>query len=969
MKHRLKTTIGVLALSLGFCFAGDAQNLILNPQLELGPVVTGGGQIANATNWTMGASFATAGLGAPTPDLFDRHSTTCGAPLGDINNLCVPINKWGTLNDFSGLNRYAGIWLNCIDEWSVKKYYDEHIQGQLTGYLSAGCYGLNFKIAGLSAALGNGSTNSLSNVEVLLTNAAGTSSIVVYTAPAPTIQVWHAYGTGITITPAQAGIYNRIEFRMRRNATAANQTIATAVYLDEFSLSAISSNAGLNKTICSGTGTTIGTAPDPLSGFIYSWSPGGMTTPVVSVSPTVTTTYTLTVSTPGGTCTSSSLVTVAVTPTPMVSVSNISVCTGTVIPASTTFGTAYTWTNSNPSIGLAASGTGNTPGFTATNATSKIIYATVSVTPSANGCTGIPVTYTIAVYPTPVVSVSNVTVCSGAFVPASTTFGPGFSWSNPYPTMGLPASGTGNTPGFTASNGTSRPTYTTVTVTPIANGCVGTAATYTVTVNPVPVVSIAGPSNSCSINTAILTASGATTYSWNTAAVTSAISVSPSATTTYTATGTNSSGCSSTATFTLNINPAVNLVVNGDFSSTTAPVGSSLNAYTIDCKPGEYLVAANFTNKCSSWPSIFDHTYGTAAGSMLLIDNGSYVDERVWSQTVNVTSGTVYTFSFWANCVYSPVTHPISLNMMVGTTLVAATGTVTPAQTWVKYTGTWTATASVPVVLSIIVPAASDIYRDFGIDDIFFGYCVDVCNPDFGVVSTLTSASSTTYTMVATPIINPSLYSGIGYYWDVVEVDATGAVVANSEVMNPNCWWLASGVNNFTGYNYATPYTSVNNSGIAFNGAAGACINTALGQFLTGHKYKITRGTWSNDCTWRQISATVSMSGTARSPLVIEKSEVSSVDSREADKIAMNKAKAEELTIYPNPSTGLFTLNMNNDEEKEVYVYDVMGKIVYMKKDTKEQSFVVDITGFTKGIYIVKVVSGNTVKTQRVINQ
>ena len=41
----------------------------------------------------------------------------------------------------------------------------------------------------------------------------------------------------------------------------------------------------------------------------------------------------------------------------------------------------FNWTNSNPSIGLAASGTGNIPSFTATNVTTSPVVATVTVTP------------------------------------------------------------------------------------------------------------------------------------------------------------------------------------------------------------------------------------------------------------------------------------------------------------------------------------------------------------------------------------------------------------------------------------------------------------------------------------------------------------------------------------------------------------------------------------------------------------
>lgn len=106
-------------------------------------------------------------------------------------------------------------------------------------------------------------------------------------------------------------------------------------------------------------------------------------------------------------------------------------------------------------------------------------------------------------------------------------------------------------------------------------GCFATSSGITNTVISVPSVSISETDNSgtandgivCSGNSATLTASGATTYSWNTGATNSAITVTPGSTTTYTVTGTTN-GCSATATSTVtvigcNFNFNVNLFLQG----------------------------------------------------------------------------------------------------------------------------------------------------------------------------------------------------------------------------------------------------------------------------------------------------------------------------------------------------------------------------------------------------------------------
>lgn len=59
----------------------------------------------------------------------------------------------------------------------------------------------------------------------------------------------------------------------------------------------------------------------------------------------------------------------------------------------------YTWVNSNPSIGLAASGVGNVPGFEATNPSAAAISGVVTVTSTLNGCVGSVSSYTVTVEP------------------------------------------------------------------------------------------------------------------------------------------------------------------------------------------------------------------------------------------------------------------------------------------------------------------------------------------------------------------------------------------------------------------------------------------------------------------------------------------------------------------------------------------------------------------------------------------
>jgi hypothetical protein len=89
-----------------------------------------------------------------------------------------------------------------------------------------------------------------------------------------------------------------------------------------------------------------------------------------------------------------------VTVQPLVTVNaitDVTACNGTLV-AQTTFGSptagvTFSWANNNTAIGLAASGTGNQPQFTA----AKAGTATITVTPYISGCAGTTRTYTITV--------------------------------------------------------------------------------------------------------------------------------------------------------------------------------------------------------------------------------------------------------------------------------------------------------------------------------------------------------------------------------------------------------------------------------------------------------------------------------------------------------------------------------------------------------------------------------------------
>ncbi|MGI2909615.1 PKD-like domain-containing protein, partial [Tolypothrix sp. VBCCA 56010] len=98
-------------------------------------------------------------------------------------------------------------------------------------------------------------------------------------------------------------------------------------------------------------------------------------------------------------------------------------------------------------------------------------------------------------------AIASQELCNGSSTAAVTFSGTatGYSWTNDTPSIGLPASGSGNIAAFTAVNNGNSPVTATIIVTPAYGACAGSTASFTIRVNPNPTFTATNnASNICS---------------------------------------------------------------------------------------------------------------------------------------------------------------------------------------------------------------------------------------------------------------------------------------------------------------------------------------------------------------------------------------------------------------------------------------------------------------------------------------
>ncbi|MBX3164064.1 MAG: gliding motility-associated C-terminal domain-containing protein [Bacteroidetes bacterium] len=535
------------------------------------------------------------------------------------------------------------------------------------------------------------------------------------------------------------------------SAGGCNNTATVLVYAVQLPTLTVGASPSV---ICEGSSAilTVGGAN------VFTWSPGGQTLSLITLSPSVTTTYSVTGTYTGQilTCPVTTVVTVVVNPLPAVLATSAptAICAGDLVTLNAASGTAinFTWSPSG--------GTGATVTDTPTTTTEYTVYAE-----DANNCSNTATT-SVLVNPLPsltITTASPISICEGDMVTytATSSSAINFTWQP----VGVIGSTVTDTPTLTT-------TYTVYAED--ANACINNA-TVNVVVNLLPNLTVtASSTNICAGETVTLDVAGASTYTWLPSNSTNTlITDAPTATSDYTVLGTSTAGCASTETIQVVVVPIPTVSISVD--NTVICEGSSVTFTAIGASNYTWLPSGNTSSVITETPTLTT-TYTIIADNSGACSVSETVEIVVNTVPTNVTAtvtGTLSctdptaTASFTGNSTSTDIDYvwfgPSSYSLaaqnasnitIAGTYTLAVTNTITGC----------VATTTIDTPLGVMPPTVTASSSSGSITCVINSVTIEaVSNPTADVTyswnGTITTSSFTTdvagtYTVVVTDTIS-----------------------------------------------------------------------------------------------------------------------------------------------------------------------------------------------------------------------
>ncbi|MBS1651245.1 MAG: T9SS type A sorting domain-containing protein [Bacteroidetes bacterium] len=724
-----------------------------------------------------------------------------------------------------------------------------------------------------------------------------------------------------------------------------------------------------NSTICSGA-----TANLNVSGAsTYSWSTGA-TSSSIFVSPASSTVYYVTGS--SGSCSSTKSVQVLVnaTPTLNLSASSTNICSPQSATLSISGASSYSWSN------------GSTSTLIVVSPSSSTTYSVVGI--ASNGCSSAN-SIVVNVGTTPALSVSSgTTICSGFMANLSASGVTSYSWST----------------GATSSNISVSPASTTVYYVTGSNGGCSTTASVQVFVNTSPTLNLSASStNICSPQSATLSISGASSYSWSNGSTSTLIVVSPSSSTTYSVVGIASNGCSSANSIVVNVGttPAlsvssgtticagnmVNLFAsgaatyswsNGAATSAIAVSPVSTTIYYVTGSNGGCALTVSTQVTVNNLPNISISASNTnicmgQSANLLASGGASYVwNTGATSSNININPLTTTIYSVTGTdmngCINtSMITVSVSVNPAVsissspsvcagGVLLITANG----ANSYLWSNGANTSTI-------LVNPYSNTTYSVVGISA---AGCTNTANQTIAVyptpyVSLMSSSSSVCAGSSATLLASGS---AISYSWSTGQIGASIAVSPSVSTV-----YSATGYNSYNCGNTATisiivnplPFITITSSQTLLCTGQSATLTTTGG----GLSYL-----WNTGATTSVIVVSPMINSTFNvtvSDLQGCKNTAAIVENVSTCTGVNETANANLISdVWPNPTNSILNIQLVNYQSiKRIILVNQLGQVV-RNIEANNSLISIRVDDIAEGLYflVVKDISDNLISKKIIIN-
>ena len=582
-----------------------------------------------------------------------------------------------------------------------------------------------------------------------------------------------------------------------------------------------------------------------------------------------------------------------------------------------------------------------------------------AVTYTLDGCYTSTQSVTVNALPTVTATSTGSAVCSGTSVTLTGAGATSYAWDNSV------IDGTAFVP-------TGTTTYNVVGTD--ANGCTNTAS-VSVTVNTLPTVTATSTGSAvCSGTSVTLTGAGATSYAWDNSVVDGTAFV-PTGTLSYNVVGTDVNGCTNTA--------SVSVTVNALPTVTATSTGSAVCSGTSVTLTGGGATSYAWDN------SVVDGTAFVPSGSLSYNVVGTDVNGCTNTASVSVTVNALPT-----------VTATSTGSSVCSGTSVTLTGGGATAYAWDNSVVDGTA----------FVPSGTTTYNVVGTD-------VNGCTNTASVSVTVNTlpmimASSTpvlcnggTSSVTITGMDGTPSYTGEGTFTQSAGTttysitDANGCVAStNVTISEPalisstQFLFVCAGEVVLVGSNsYSTTgiYTDVLSSAIG-------CDSTVTTDLTVDAALDLTTSVSGNVITATSTTATyqwidcdngnaIIASETGQSYTALSSgnfaviiTEVGSCSDTSAcvnvSVTGIDSNFEQIVSIYPNPSNGLFTFSINNVVTNQIVIsiLDIQGKIVFTETDKNiatDYKKQINLSDLAKGIYYVKLNIGSEIKTQKLIIQ